>query len=108
MLAGDVDEADVDEGGGEQAVPLGVEDEPGFVGAVVEQGVVGRQLGIDAVGDHPNVDGDVDGEQEVGARGGARVPDAVLAVAAGLLGGVGLGGGFGMNRGQYFAFGVSL
>ena len=41
-VAGDVDEADVDEGGGEQAIPLAVEDEPGFVGAIAEQGVVGR------------------------------------------------------------------
>ena len=29
-------QADVDEGGGEQAVPLAVEDEAGLVGAVVE------------------------------------------------------------------------
>ena len=40
-VAGDVEEADVDEGGGEQAVPLAVQDEPGLVGAVVEQGALG-------------------------------------------------------------------
>ena len=45
-VGGDVDEADMDEGGGEQAVPLAVQDEPGVVGAVVEQGVFGGLLGL--------------------------------------------------------------
>jgi len=69
-----------------------VEDVPGLVGTVAEQVVVGGLGPVDAVGDHPDVDGDVDGEQHVGAGCGARVPDAVFAVAAGLLGRVGFGG----------------
>jgi len=102
----DVPEADVDEGGGKQAPPFGVEDEPGLVGAVTEQIVVRGLEPVDAVGDHPDVDSDVDGEQEVGAGCGAGVPDVVLAVPAGLFGGVGLGGSAGVGRVEDFSFGL--
>ena len=74
MLVAMVKDADVDEGGGDQAVPLvEVEDEGRVVGAVVEELVARRVYPTDVVQHHPEEDGDVDREQEVGSGGGAWI-----------------------------------
>src|SRR5712691_9317585 len=62
-VGGDVEEADVDEGGGEQTPPLAAQkDVTGVGGAVVDQLLGCGIFGRDAVQDHPAEDGDVDGK----------------------------------------------
>ena len=73
----DVDEAYVDEGGGEEAPPLAVsEDEIGIGGAVVDQLIDGGLFGRDAVEDHPEEDGAVDPYEDVGGGGGEDIAAA--------------------------------
>src|SRR5713226_10454280 len=64
-VGGDVEQADVNEGRGEQTPPLAAEKNVSSVGgAVVDQLLGCGVFGRDAVQDHPGEDGDVDGQQD--------------------------------------------
>jgi hypothetical protein len=64
-IGGDVDQTDVDEGGGEQTVPLTMKDEECVRGAEVYE-LVGCGIAWgDAVEDHPNEDSAVDSDEDI-------------------------------------------
>jgi hypothetical protein len=65
-----VEQADVDEGGGEETPPLAGEDEIRVGGSEVEELRDGGVFGGDAAEDHPEEDGAVDADEEVGGRSG--------------------------------------
>ena len=80
-VGGDVKQADVNEGRGEQPPPLAVQkNERSIGGAIVDQLCGCGVLRRDTVQDHPAEDGDVDGEQDVGAGRGEDVPAALAGV----------------------------
>jgi len=56
-------QADMDERGRQQAIPLTMQHQPSDVGAIVNQVVLGGHSGIDSVRHHPQIDNDVDGQQ---------------------------------------------
>ena len=70
----------VDEGRRQQTPPLTDQDQVGVRGSIMDQLSGGRILGRDAVKDHPAEDSNVDGQQNVRARGGENVPAALTGV----------------------------
>ncbi len=99
-VGGEMDDADVDEGGGEQAVPLRRGGRrPGTLAPKWTSWSGVGELGGDSVEEHPEKDGAVDGDEGVGARS-AEEASATVAGAGLLLGVVGHGtrGRFGVLR----------
>src|SRR6185437_8146620 len=63
-VGGDVEQANVDEGGGDEAIPLAVKDQRGLGGAEVDQVAGGGLAGGDTGEHHPEIDRAVNSEQE--------------------------------------------
>ena len=75
-IGGDVEEADVDKDGREQAPPLAAEDEVGVGRSEVDQLGDSGFLQRDTAKHHPEEDGAVDSDQDIGGRSGEEIAAA--------------------------------
>jgi hypothetical protein len=71
-----MDETHVDEGSGEQTPPFAAKDEVGVGGSIVDKLRDAGISGGDAVEDHPEEDGAVDSNEDVGGGGGEEIAAA--------------------------------
>lgn len=75
-----MEQADMNKGCGDQAVPLAMKDQPGARGAEMNEVAGSRLAGRDTAKDHPEIDGAVNAEQKIGSGGDEDVPPAFAGV----------------------------
>jgi hypothetical protein len=97
-----MEQADVDEGGSDQAIPLAMENENGVGGPKVNEIARRWFAWRDAAQDHPEIDGAVNAKKKVSSGGNEDVPAALAGVGAGHLSLVVRDG---MGRGRATVFG---